>query len=127
MLLFSLASSLFDFLLQGRIEENRKKLAGISNHLYRLSTERNNEITIGDNSLDLLAKRQIDALGMQTGIAISNGDRDSHSYQEDTHASSTIHGFGVPVKNAVRPIKLAEVKRLPPYTTWIFLDRCVRK
>ncbi|KAK8270748.1 hypothetical protein V6Z12_D11G217800 [Gossypium hirsutum] len=32
-------------------------------------------------------------------------------------------GSSIPVKNAVRPIKLAEVKKLPPYTTWIFLDR----
>lgn len=64
---------------------------------------------------------------MQNGIDADNGDRDSDNYLEDAHASSAVLlGSSIPVKNHVRPIKLPGVKRLPPYTTWIFLDRLVR-
>jgi histone-lysine N-methyltransferase EZH2 len=109
------------------MEDNRQKLLGVSNHLYKLSTNgRTGRTNDSDRSIDLLTKRQKDALDMHNGVDASNGDRDSSSSQEDAHASTAVLlGSNVPVKNAVRPIKLSEVKRLPPYTTWIFLDRCV--
>lgn len=107
------------------MEENRQRLVGITNDLYTLSKERRNNGT--DRSVDLLTKRQRDALDMQNGSDASNGDKPIHGSQEDGHASSAVLlGSSIAVKNAVRPIKLTEVKRLPPYTTWIFLDRCVR-
>ncbi|GKU94770.1 hypothetical protein SLEP1_g8215 [Rubroshorea leprosula] len=107
--------------IQKRLEENRKKLVGITNHLYKLSNERSSWNNIDNNAVDLLTKRQNDAIGMQNGIEISSGDNDSHnSYQ---HSTAVLMGSSIPVRNAVRPIKLAVVKRLPPYTTWIFLDR----
>ncbi|XWS41886.1 hypothetical protein CRYUN_Cryun17cG0121000 [Craigia yunnanensis] len=105
-----------------RLEENRQKLGGITSHLYKLSNERRSSwITDTDSASDLLTKRQKDALVMQNGIDISNGDKDNHSYQEPSTA--VLMGSSIPVKNAVCPIKLTEVKKLPPYTTWIFLDR----
>ncbi|XP_022775178.1 histone-lysine N-methyltransferase CLF-like isoform X2 [Durio zibethinus] len=105
-----------------RLEENRQKLGGITNLFYKLSNERrSNLISDADSVSDLLTKRQKDALGMQNGLDISNGDKDNHSYQEPSTA--VLMGSSIPVKNAVRPIKLTEVKKLPPYTTWIFLDR----
>ncbi|XP_057974688.1 histone-lysine N-methyltransferase CLF isoform X2 [Malania oleifera] len=108
-----------------KMEENRQKLAGVTNYLYKLSVERRNGmVTEADKSVILLSKRQKDALDMQNGIDVSYGDKDSSSSQEDGHAASAILlGSSIAVKNAVRPIKLTEVKRLPPYTTWIFLDR----
>ncbi|WCJ31189.1 Histone-lysine N-methyltransferase CLF [Euphorbia peplus] len=110
-----------------RMEENKEKLAGVTNELYQMSKERQNSWnSISDSHVDLLTKRQNDALGMHCGIDSSNGERDSDVSQEDGHASSAVLlvlGSSIPVKNAVRPIKLPEVKRLPPYTTWIFLDR----
>lgn len=111
--------------IERRIEENRLKLVDVSTHLFKLSLERRNDKVIGiDKRIDLLAKRQKDAIDMQNGIDLSNGDMDSSSSQEEGHASSAILlGSSIAVKNAVRPIKLTEVKRLPPYTTWIFLDR----
>ncbi|KAG5535607.1 hypothetical protein RHGRI_023387 [Rhododendron griersonianum] len=111
--------------IEKRMEENRLKLVDVSTHLFKLSLERRNDKVIGiDKSIDLLTKRQKDAIDMQNGIDITNGDMDSSSSQEDGHASSAILlGSSIAVKNAVRPIKLTEVKRLPPYTTWIFLDR----
>ncbi|KAI8018591.1 Histone-lysine N-methyltransferase CLF [Camellia lanceoleosa] len=110
--------------VEKRMEENRLKLVDISNQLYKLSMERRNDKVIGaDKSIDLLTKRQKDAIDMQNGIDISNADKDSHSSQEDGQASAILLGSSIAVKNAVRPIKLMEVKKLPPYTTWIFLDR----
>jgi histone-lysine N-methyltransferase EZH2 len=109
------------------MEENRHKMVGVTNHLYKLAMEKTSRTNNTDRSIDLLTKRQKDALDMHNGVDGSNADWDSSSSQEDAHASTAVLlGSNVPVKNAVRPIKLAEVKRLPPYTTWIFLDRCVK-
>lgn len=107
------------------MEENRQRLVGITKHLHKLSEERrNNRNSDIDKSVDLLTKRQRDALDMQNGNDANNGDKASHCSQEDGHVSSAVLlGSSIAVKNAVRPIKLTEVKRLPPYTTWIFLDR----
>lgn len=107
------------------MEENRLKLVDVSTHLRKVSLERRNDKVIGiDKSIDLLTKRQKDAIDMQNGIDITNGDTDSSSSQEDGYASSAILlGSSIAVKNSLRPIKLTEVKKLPPYTTWIFLDR----
>ncbi|KAJ4714846.1 Histone-lysine N-methyltransferase [Melia azedarach] len=110
--------------IQKRMEENRKKLVGITNHMYRLSMERrNSQIINTDSSIDLLTKRQRDVLGLRNGIDESDRYRDSHITQEDGLVCTAVQGSSNPAKNAVRPIKLVEVKRLPPYTTWIFLDR----
>ncbi|KAJ6774401.1 HISTONE-LYSINE N-METHYLTRANSFERASE E(Z) [Salix purpurea] len=108
-----------------RMEDNKQKLVGITNHLDKLSKERkNNWISGTDNGIDLFTKRQNDALSMHGGIDSSNTDKDSHASEEDGHASTAVLlGSSIPVKNAVRPIKLPEVNKLPPYTSWIFLDR----
>lgn len=108
------------------MEENKQKLVGITTHLLKSSTERRiRRINDSDKGVDLLTKRQKDALDMQNGIDVSDGENDRS--QEDGHASSAVLlGSNVAVRNAVRPIKLPEVKRLPPYTTWIFLDRFVK-
>lgn len=121
---------LFFFLFfnhQKRMEENRLKMVGVTNHLFNLSNERSSRTNNTDRSIDLLTKRQKDAIDMHNSVDASNGDGDSSSSQEDDHAcTAVLLGSNVPVKNAVRPIKLVELKRLPPYTTWIFLDRCVK-
>ena len=109
------------------MEHNKQKLVGVTNHLYKLSKERKNSwISDTDNSVDLFTKRQKDALSMHGGIDSSNVDKDSRGSEEDGNTSTAVLlGSSIPVKNAVRPIKLTEVKRLPPYTSWIFLDRYV--
>jgi histone-lysine N-methyltransferase EZH2 len=111
---------------QNRVEENRQKLIGITNQLWKSSDERRTcGIADGDNrSLDLLSKRQKEAIDALNGVC--DDDRESNGYDGDDHGSTAVLlGSNVAVKNAVRPIKLPEVKRLPPYTTWIFLDRFV--
>ncbi|KAF8406294.1 hypothetical protein HHK36_008379 [Tetracentron sinense] len=111
--------------IKKRMEENRQKLMVVTNQLHNLSKERiNSKTSDPDKNVDLLTKRQKDALGMPNGLDVTNGEKDSNSSQEDSHASSAVLlGLSFGVKNAVRPIKLMEVKKLPPYTTWIFLDR----
>ncbi|KAL0377693.1 UNVERIFIED_CONTAM: Histone-lysine N-methyltransferase CLF [Sesamum radiatum] len=113
--------------IKKRMEENTEKVLDVTKNLYKLSMERRNfKIICGDGGVDLLAKRQKDAIDMHSGIGTSNGDNESSSSQEDGYAPSAILlGSSIAVKNAVRPIKLPEVKKLPPYTTWIFLDRSV--
>ncbi|KAM7507114.1 hypothetical protein LguiA_017567 [Lonicera macranthoides] len=111
--------------IKKRMEENRQKLSDVTSGFCKLSLERkNHKIVDADRSVDLLTKRQKDAIDMQNGIDRSNGENDSSSSQEGGHAPSAILlGSSIAVKNAVRPIKLSQVKKLPPYTTWIFLDR----
>ncbi|KAK7245428.1 hypothetical protein RIF29_40274 [Crotalaria pallida] len=110
-----------------RMEENRQKLVGVTENLCNMSMDRKtcSSITDSDKNLDLLTKRQQEAIDMHNGVnASSNGDAESNGYHEDDHGSTAVLlGSNVAVKNAVRPIKLPEVQRLPPYTTWIFLDR----
>ncbi|XP_028760528.1 histone-lysine N-methyltransferase CLF isoform X2 [Neltuma alba] len=107
------------------MEESKAKLVVVTNHLHKLSMERRSCSSTGtQRSLDLLTRRQQDAIAMHNDIHASKGDKESNGYHEDNHASTAVLlGSNVAVKNAVRPVKLPEVKRLPPYTTWIFLDR----
>lgn len=75
---------------------------------------------------DLLLKRQRDSPGMKSGIDTSDADRNNHRFVEDGPANSgMVQGSSVPVKISLRPIKLPDIKRLSPYTTWVFLDRYV--
>ena len=105
------------------MEENKQKLASVTNYTYKLSTERASQFIDSGKTVDLLSRRQKDAYDMQNGIDVSNGN--GNGLEDNGHESTAVLlGSNVAVKNAVRPIKLLEVKRLPPYTTWIFLDRC---
>lgn len=70
---------------------------------------------------NLLVKRQRDSPGMKSGIDESNNN---HRFVEDGPANSgMVQGSSVPVKISLRPIKMPDIKRLSPYTTWVFLDR----
>ncbi|GAB2231720.1 hypothetical protein Droror1_Dr00010732 [Drosera rotundifolia] len=106
--------------VKNKMEDNKQKLLRVT-----LSKERKS--AIDDNckgGVDLLLKSQNDAISMQVGIYASSGDKSSSSSQEDGISSSAVLiGSNIPVKSSVRPIKLPEVKRLPPYTTWMFLER----
>ncbi|KAF5736163.1 histone-lysine N-methyltransferase CLF [Tripterygium wilfordii] len=111
--------------IKNKMEENRQKLIAVTNHLYTSSKERrNSRFSDSDSNVDLLTKRQKDALVKHSGNNVSNEDNDGHNPHDDGHASAAVLlGSSIPVRSAVRPVKLTEVKKLPPYTTWIFLDR----
>lgn len=106
------------------MEENKKNLSSITHHVYHLSMHRRSatiDCPISDENL--LTRRQEDALSMLTGVELSCGEKDNTPYQEDNSSSSVLFGSNILGKNTTRPIKLLEVPKLPPYTTWIFLDR----
>ncbi|KAJ9540754.1 hypothetical protein OSB04_027260 [Centaurea solstitialis] len=105
-----------------RMEENRNKLAEITKNHHKLSTERRNLGINGDKRDNLLTRRQKEAIDMQSRAGIGFGSNGSSSH-EDEHASVILLGSGIPVKNSVRPILLPKVEKLPPYTTWTFMDR----
>ncbi|KAK1410284.1 hypothetical protein QVD17_36819 [Tagetes erecta] len=103
--------------IKKKMEENRMKLAGITNNNHRFSVARRNlGIINGGKTHNFLTKRQKDAIDMRNGDAIS-------SSQDDGRASVILLGCGIPVENYVPPINLPKVEKIPPYTTWIFLDR----
>ncbi|KMT11349.1 hypothetical protein BVRB_5g106820 [Beta vulgaris subsp. vulgaris] len=102
--------------IQNIMEENRQKLSRVT-----LAKERRNiTVTDTEKSTALLVKRQNDAINMQNGIEGGKKGEDGSGSQE--HAAVLL-GASIPIKNTVRAIRLPEVKRLPPYTTWMFLDR----
>ncbi|MQM06923.1 hypothetical protein Taro_039753, partial [Colocasia esculenta] len=110
---------------QKRMEENKQKLCGTTNHIYHLSRSRHDRTNGNDENLDLLARRKENVLCTLNGFDQANGEKDNGSSHEDSSYTSSavlsVNNYGG--KNAFRPIKLPEVPKLPPYTTWIFLDR----
>nr|XP_043634143.1 histone-lysine N-methyltransferase CLF-like [Erigeron canadensis] len=101
-----------------RMEENQIKLAEFTNNHHRFSNERS-KIKIAGEPVDLLTQRATEAIAMQNGVDVSF----CSSSQEDKKTSVILLGSGIAVKNSVRPTGLPKVEKLPPYTTWIFLDR----
>ncbi|KAG9159353.1 hypothetical protein Leryth_017975 [Lithospermum erythrorhizon] len=107
-----------------QIEGNAQHLADVTASLHKLTLVRKHlKSSAVDQRIVLLTKRQKNAIDMQNGLNSGNDDNDSCSSQDDEYASAILLGSSITVKNAVPPIKLPEVQRLPPYTTWIFLDR----
>lgn len=110
------------------MDENKQKLSSMTQLVYNLSkVRRNSSDHNSDLDTNLLTRRQDDALCTVNSLEQSAGEKDSGSCQEESsYASSTVligNNFGG--KNGVRLIKLPEVPKLPPYTTWIFLDRYI--
>nr|XP_029122773.1 histone-lysine N-methyltransferase CLF isoform X3 [Elaeis guineensis] len=112
--------------IKERMEENKQKLSSIMQHIGNLSKFRRDTTSNNANiDVNLLTKRQDDALCMLSSLELSGGEKDSSSCQEESSYASSIVLIGTNYggKSTVRPIKLPEVLKLPPYTTWIFLDR----
>ncbi|VAI70781.1 unnamed protein product [Triticum turgidum subsp. durum] len=109
--------------IKNRIEDNKIKLSpvtqstGNSSKIWQRSTS---------NSTDsnLLTSRQDDVLSSGPRIVVSLADEDGvSSDEESSYATSTVMlGGNLAAKNVTRPIKLPEAPKIPPYTTWTFLD-----
>ncbi|CAN8284008.1 unnamed protein product [Cochlearia groenlandica] len=108
--------------IKKRIDENKKNLCGVTNSFMRSSMERGGGCKEGSG---LLVKRQRDMPGMKSGVDRNDGDKNNnHSFLEGGNTNSTAaQGSSIPVKISLRPIKMPDIKRLSPYTTWVFLDR----
>ncbi|XP_026416704.1 histone-lysine N-methyltransferase CLF-like [Papaver somniferum] len=98
-----------------KMEENRQKLIGITKHVHSATKMRMSNTICVDNCVDLLTKRQQDAL------CTLNGAKEDH---EESNALSIVPiGNSSGVKNLAHPVTLAKVSKIPPYTTWVFLKR----
>nr|ADD60673.1 putative polycomb protein EZ1 [Oryza meyeriana var. granulata] len=108
--------------IKKRIEENRIKLSLIIQHSHNLSKNRQTSTPNStDLVLNLLTKRKEDAMCAVNSRESSPDENESNC--QDECSSTVIVGGNLSVKNSVRPVRLPEVAMLPPYTTWIFLDR----
>lgn len=113
-------------LTQEKIEANRQKLSTFTQHAFNLSKlRRNNALNSTDADSNILTRKQHDSLCAKNNYELTNGERDGTSFLEEcSSASSTmLLGGNLGGKSSLRPLKLPEVMKLPPYTTWIFLDR----
>ena len=94
--------------VQDKVERNRRKLVADVSQL-RLATSRT---FVGQNGVSKMISLRIGApLCKYGGFAQGSGDRD------------LINGHEVAVSTST---KLPFVEKIPPYTTWIFLDKYVR-
>ncbi|KAL6606135.1 hypothetical protein ACP70R_041788 [Stipagrostis hirtigluma subsp. patula] len=113
--------------IKNRIEENRSKLSTFTQNAYSLSKASQTNLSSGfDLVSNLLTKRQDDALCTMHSNSVDTCPADKEGGSQDEgflSTSSAIVSGNLGAKNAIRPIKLPEVPKLPPYTTWIFLDR----
>ncbi|TKW20033.1 hypothetical protein SEVIR_4G059000v4 [Setaria viridis] len=112
--------------IKNRLGENKGNLSTFTQRTYNLSKSKPiNTLKGTDLASNLLTKRQDDALCTLHSADICPADKDGSSFQDESlfSSSNAILGGNLSAKNSIRPIKLPEVPKLPPYTTWIFLDR----
>ncbi|KAL4202763.1 hypothetical protein AMTRI_Chr02g222780 [Amborella trichopoda] len=104
-----------------KIEENKQKLKGFTDHIHNLSKSRKLPMA----NTDFLIKRLEDATCMISGLDLSAGEREQSLCTEECPNASPaiVFGSNSSGKNVVRPIKLPEEQRIPPNTAWLFLDR----
>lgn len=94
--------------VQDKVERNRRKLLADVSKL-KLATSRT---FMGQNGASKMISVRIGApLCKYSGFAQGSGDKDLINGHEVVVATST---------------KLLFVEKIPPYTTWIFLDKYVR-
>uniref|UniRef100_N1R0Q4 Uncharacterized protein n=1 Tax=Aegilops tauschii TaxID=37682 RepID=N1R0Q4_AEGTA len=109
--------------IKNRIEDNKIKLSPVTQGTGNSSKiwQRN---TSNSTDSNLLTSRQDDVLSSGPRIVVSPADEDGvSSDEESSYAASTVMlGGNLAAKNVTRPIKLPEAPKIPPYTTWTFLD-----
>ncbi|CAH9084106.1 unnamed protein product [Cuscuta europaea] len=109
--------------IKKKIEDKTRELAGVTRGIYKLATGRRDpQILSGNGIVDILSKRQKDAIDMQNGIATSDRNKNI-SCEDDGYASVVLLGYSIAAKKSVRPIVLPKVEKLPHFTTWAFLRR----
>ncbi|KAL6968632.1 hypothetical protein U1Q18_034430 [Sarracenia purpurea var. burkii] len=92
-----------------KLEENRKKLESHVSLLVSAATSRNDLLVMeGDGQGKMLSSRIGNPLSKFSGFAQGTGDKENIAIQEVVYATSS---------------KLPYIEKIPPYTTWIFLDR----
>ncbi|XP_057821616.2 histone-lysine N-methyltransferase CLF [Cryptomeria japonica] len=105
-----------------RIDLNKRNLELYTANLLSLSKSRKVTSSIGkEETKDILTCR-MEKAPCKFSLDLTAGEKENINFQEEgSNASSIVGSCGG--KTGVRPIKLHEVQKIPPYTTWIFLDR----
>jgi [histone H3]-lysine27 N-trimethyltransferase EZH2 len=113
--------------LQNRLAENKINLNTYTQNVCNLSRIRQSNTSNGSDLVsNWLTKRQDDARCAMHGLDVYHADKDDgNSQDENSFTSNGILDGNLGVKNVIHAIKVPEVEKLPPYTTWIFLDRSV--
>jgi len=113
--------------LQEKLEANRKTLQRHSCALFDVAAaaEVASRGTDGGNAL---SQRAAEGQSRFTGSDLANGiaERDLVYMQEENLAVGTLvlsSSGAAAQRTVVRFVKLPLVERIPPYTTWIFLDK----
>ena len=95
---------------QEKVEKNRKKL---ESHILEIlsATSSRNLLCVEENGFGKMLSARIEIpLCKYTGFAQGSGDRDYANGHEVVSSTNA---------------KLPYIEKLPPYTTWIFLDKYV--
>ncbi|KAL6648269.1 hypothetical protein ACP70R_012493 [Stipagrostis hirtigluma subsp. patula] len=114
--------------IKEKIEANRKALQGHTCALFDVAAaaEAASRGTEGSNAL---SQRAAEGCSRLVGSDLANGPAERevvYEQQEENMASGTLapsSSSGAAQRTIVRLVKLPLVERIPPYTTWIFLDK----
>lgn len=115
--------------LQDKLEANRKTLQRHTCALFDVAaaTEVASRGTEGGNAL---SQRAAEFQSRPAGSDLANGmgERDVVYVQEENPAAGTLvlsgsGSGGAAQRTVLRFVKLPLIERIPPYTTWIFLDK----
>ncbi|CAK9193787.1 unnamed protein product [Sphagnum troendelagicum] len=110
-----------------RVESNREQLKKYTEELAKLNNSPK-QLSKGQEleGLESLCLHNERVLGNLSNTDES-GDKDGKSGPDESNVDKLmpiIFGSCLPgAKTAVRPLKLPKVENVPPYTTWIYLDR----
>lgn len=113
--------------MQEKLEANRKTLQRHTCALFDVAAaaEVASRGTEGSNAL---SQRAAEGQSRPVGSDLANrmGERDVVYVQEENPAAGTLvlsGSGGAAQRTVVRFVKLPLIERIPPYTTWIFLDK----
>lgn len=113
--------------MQRRIETNKERLDSYTGDFSRLDEERKREWENKKmSSFFSLCLKSHQTYGALNGSE-SSEERDGRLTTLEPNGVdkpiSIIFGFQTGGKTTVRSVKLPKVENVPPYTTWIYLDR----
>jgi len=113
--------------LQEKVEVNRKTLQRHTCALFDVAAaaEVSSRGSEGGNALSRRAA-ELQSRPVESDLANGLGERDVVTVQEENPAAGTLvlsGSGGAAQRTVVRFVKLPSIDRIPPYTTWIFLDK----
>ncbi|XP_020520541.1 histone-lysine N-methyltransferase EZ3 isoform X3 [Amborella trichopoda] len=110
--------------IKERIERNRKNLEVHTFQLQALATLKKDDCSREHmEAINMLSIRSESALCQVGASDIVLGDRDNVNSQEEESSSVIIFGNSSSGKSIIRPIRIPYIEKLPPYTSWIYLER----